>query len=140
MTAESEPDAQDATPEAPAPAGAADERPLTGEPVDAQIVSGKPQTAMWFGLLIIYLLLFMTTGYLAFLNPDRNPGAESQELIAGIEDPETKAYVIETLQEEDAEHAKRQDFANQSFNVVLGALLGFMSASATSFLRGRGDA
>ena len=106
---------------------------------DAQVAAGRPQMALWFGLLIVYLALFASTGYLAFLNPDRSPAFETQELLAGIEDQATKAFIIEAIKQEDTEHAKRQDFANQSFNVVLGALLGFLSASATSFLRRRGD-
>ncbi len=113
------------------------EAQMAAASVDAQTGPGKPSTVLWLGLLGVYLALFASTGYLAFLNKHQLPGYEKYEQIASIEDQETKAFVIEALKQEDAEHGKRQDLATQSFNVVLGALLGFMSASATSLIRRR---
>ena len=81
----------------------------------------------------------MSTGYLAFISEDVSPGYARYDQVIAIEDSEAKAFLIDSLKEEDAQHAKRQGLATQSFNVVLGALLGFLSASATSLFRRRGD-
>ncbi len=82
-------------------------------------------------LLLVYLILFFCTGYLSFFGKDQTPGAERYVQALKIKDADDKAFVKDILQGEDAEHLKRKDLAMQAFNVVLGALLGFLSASAT---------
>ncbi|MDQ6962588.1 MAG: hypothetical protein Q9M28_08685 [Mariprofundaceae bacterium] len=94
--------------------------------------NSKQSTRMWSFVLIVYLFLFVCTGYLAFLSPDSGPSYDS---LMQIVDPELKAFAIESLKQEDVEHIKRQSLAMQSFNVILGALLGFMSATATGLFQ-----
>ena len=100
----------------------------------------KPLKGVWLCLLIVYLSLFVSTGYLAFLNIEViDPEASSYEKIITMEDGDTKTFIIEALKMEDAERSTRQSLVTHSFNVVLGALLGFMSASATSLVRRKDD-
>lgn len=89
---------------------------------------------LWWGILVVYLLLFLSTGFIAFFERDINPALDitSDNLAANLTDEATKSFVMETLRTEAAEHKKRADLASQSFNVVLGALLGFLSASAVT--------
>ncbi len=91
--------------------------------------------SMWFGLLGVYLMLFLIIGYLAFLMPSPNPGSQRYVDIVQMEDPEARAFLVDSLKMENAEHAKQRGLATQSFNVVLGALLGFLSSSAAFYLR-----
>jgi hypothetical protein len=126
--------AQDATPPASANGDSRD-RALPASPSSGAKGQDGPSRFMWSGLLVVYLILFATTGYLAFARDDKNPAFERREQIAGIQDAATRTLVLESLQRENSEHSKRQDFASQSFNVVLGALLGFLSASATSSMK-----
>jgi hypothetical protein len=76
----------------------------------------------------------MSTGYLAFfgrdVNPALNPNADT--LVAKLNDEATKNFVMNTLKDEADEHKKKDGLALQSFNIVLGSLLGFLSASAVS--------
>ena len=53
-------------------------------------------------------------------------------LASKLNDQTTKDFVIETLKDEANEHKKKDGLALQSFNIVLGSLLGFLSASAVS--------
>ncbi len=87
---------------------------------------------LWWGIMLVYLLLFLSTGFIAFFERDVNPALDiaNDNLAANLTDESTKNFVMETLRTEAAEHKKRADLASQSFNVVLGALLGFLSASA----------
>ncbi|HYY42283.1 MAG TPA: hypothetical protein VE775_06080 [Pyrinomonadaceae bacterium] len=89
---------------------------------------------LWWGILAVYLLLFMSTGYLAFfgrdVNPALNPNADA--LAAKLNDEATKNFIMTTLKDEADEHKKKDGLALQSFNIVLGSLLGFLSASAVS--------
>ena len=97
---------------------------------------------LWWGILVVYMVLFISTGFIAFFERDVNPALDitSDNLAANLTDESTKNFVMETLRTEAAEHKKRADLASQSFNVVLGALLGFLSASAARrFSEGSGD-
>jgi hypothetical protein len=89
---------------------------------------------LWWGILLVYLMLFVSTGYLAFVqrdvNPALNPNADA--LVAKLNDAMTKDFVMDTLKDEATEHKKKDSLAMQSFNIVLGSLLGFLSASAVS--------
>jgi hypothetical protein len=41
---------------------------------------------------------------------------------------------MDVLKDEAAEHKKKEALGQQSFNIVLGSLLGFLSASAVSHI------
>ena len=99
----------------------------------------KPSLMIWFGILLIYLALFMATGYASFVKVDLYSKYERYEHLSKVEDKETKAFLIEVLQKEESEHVERRNLASQSFHVVLGALLGFMSASAASLFRRKNE-
>ena len=107
---------------------------------DSKIAPRKNPKVKLTGLFIIYLFLFVSTGYFALMSKDRELAFERHEQVAGINDQETKTFVIDALKQEDAERLKRQDLAIHSFNVVLGALLGFLSASVTILVGGQSDA
>lgn len=91
------------------------------------------QKASWV-VLIVYLALFAATGYLAFLARDHSPALDrdSGKLVAGLSDEKSKSFVMNALKEEDDEYDKRTALANHAFNIVLGSLLGFLSATAAS--------
>jgi len=96
-------------------------------------------TIIWVVILIVYLLLFVATGYEAFFVREYNPAIDLKpEVYMNIKDEQTKALFINTLKEEAETYQKKRELASQSFNVVLGALLGFLSASAVSGFRYRG--
>ncbi|HYP54474.1 MAG TPA: hypothetical protein VEQ42_13075 [Pyrinomonadaceae bacterium] len=94
----------------------------------------KERNTLWWGILAVYMLLFVVTGYIAFFARDENPALDERtdERVARITDEATRSFVIQTLQSEAADHQKKTDLASQSFNVVLGSLLGFLSASAVT--------
>ena|GEM_PF-2231809 len=114
-------------------AGAA---PEAGAPPSVKIDVSRRITRdpLWWGILAVYLVLFASTGYLAFfgrdINPALNPNADA--LAAKLNDEATKNFVMNTLKDEADEHKKKDGLALQSFNIVLGSLLGFLSASAVS--------
>jgi hypothetical protein len=92
------------------------------------------RSSLWWGILIVYLYLFTSTGYLAFIQKDSNPALDLQldKLSASLTDETTKGFLLRVLEDEDSEHDKKAELATQSFHIVLGALLGFLSASAVS--------
>ncbi len=92
------------------------------------------RSKLWLGILVVYLLLFISTGYLAFLARDHSPTLDqnSEKLVAGLSDEKSKAVVMNALKEEDDEYDRRTALANHAFNIVLGSLLGFLAATAVS--------
>lgn len=95
--------------------------------------TARLQRTIWRGILITYTLLFIGTGYIAFFQEPFNPAANpSQQVLGHLEtEGEVRDYFITALEQESLAFKARKDLASQSFNVVLGALLGFLSASAT---------
>jgi len=93
-------------------------------------------TVLWIMVLAVYMALFCATGYVAFFKYEDNPAVNiSPEWINRFQDPETRKRMLDTLKDDSGMYAKKRDLATQSFNVVLGALLGFLSASAVSATR-----
>jgi hypothetical protein len=58
----------------------------------------------------------------------------SDSYAISITDESAKAFIIDVLKDEAAEHKKKEALGQQSFNIVLGSLLGFLSASAVSHI------
>ncbi len=96
------------------------------------------ENKVWIVILITYLTLFFSSGYIAFLRPQYNPALSWNPAVEqALEDENKKSFVIEALKQEGESFKKQRDLAGQSFNVVLGALLGFLSASAAAAIRRR---
>jgi len=113
--------------------------PATPEPEQPLPAPRKrPRNTFWWGILGVYILLFITTGYIAFIRKDINPALDpgSDQTMARLQDEATRQFVLTTLQQEAEDHKKKADLGAHSFNVVLGALLGFLSASAVSRVAG----
>ncbi|HEX8138612.1 MAG TPA: hypothetical protein VF544_13680 [Pyrinomonadaceae bacterium] len=88
---------------------------------------------LWWAILSVYMLLFFSTGFLAFIEREPNPILKQgvADLPQQVNDETTRSFILNTLDEEADEHKKKDSLVLQSFNVVLGSLLGFLSASAT---------
>lgn len=96
---------------------------------------------LWPVILLTYLSVFSITGYIAFFQAVYNPASSitaGQTAMLKGGDEAVKAYVIRALDQESAAFKAKKDLAFQSFNVVLGALLGFLSASAVAIVRRNG--
>lgn len=103
---------------------------------------------LWSITLVVYVLLLCITGFLAFLlEMPKNVGGGGQYnpahapiefLDRAAQNQETQRFVLETLRADSDSFQKKRNLASQSFNVVLGALLGFLSASATFSFGQRG--
>jgi hypothetical protein len=95
---------------------------------------------LWAGILLTYLLLFSVTGYIAFLQEPYNPAVNPNERIVKLlNDQYVRPQVLEALKQEGEAFKARRELAAQSFNVVLGAVLGFLSASAAHGIIRRRD-
>jgi predicted PurR-regulated permease PerM len=126
----------------PEGAGTTDEGTPSGVKVNVNDNVTLARKAGWWGILIIYGVLFLTTGFMAFYARDVNPALQQglQNVTSQMSnDTETKTVMLNMIQQEANEHNKKQSLALQSFNVVLGSLLGFLSASAVSKVSGGGD-
>jgi hypothetical protein len=119
-----------------------DENTPQPEPVNAITEAKVPEmnvstrSKLWWAILIVYLMLFVGTGYIAFFNRDENPALNrsTDSYALSITDETAKAFIIDVLKDEAAEHKKKEALGQQSFNIVLGSLLGFLSASAVSHI------
>jgi hypothetical protein len=119
-----------------------EENPQNLEPDNAITEAKVPEmnistrSRLWWAILIVYLALFIGTGYIAFFNRDINPALNrsADSYAISITDESAKAFIIDVLKDEAAEHKKKEALGQQSFNIVLGSLLGFLSASAVSHI------
>jgi len=104
------------------------------EKVEERKPKRRSGNTLWWGILSVYLSLFMATGYIAFIMKDRNPALDpsSDQTVARLTDDTTREFMLKTLEQEAEDHKKKAELGAQSFNVVLGALLGFLSASAVA--------
>ena len=93
--------------------------------------SKRFRSVIWAGILFAYTALFSVTGYIAFFQEPYNPAANPERgILAQLEKEPLREHFLDALKQESAAFKARKDLAAQSFNVVLGALLGFLSASA----------
>jgi predicted PurR-regulated permease PerM len=105
---------------------------------------------MWWAVLGVYLLIFGYVGYIAFWpmafnDPDNTVKKylaileEYQAKNKTAEEPATLKMAMEELMKKAEESAQdMQQLASQSFNIVLGAFLAFLSATVTTvFQRAR---
>jgi hypothetical protein len=119
-----------------------DENAPQPEPINAITEAKVPEmnvstrSRLWWAILAVYLALFIGTAYIAFFNRDINPALNrsADTYAISITDEASKAFIIDVLKDEAAEHKKKEALGQQSFNIVLGSLLGFLSASAVSHI------
>lgn len=99
---------------------------------------------IWFLILNIYLLALIGVGQVAFTKQYFNdPESMIGEFLeikkqykGAISQPETE-LLIDNLMENAANSASDlQELASQSFNIILGALLAFLSTSAAVVIPG----
>ncbi len=94
----------------------------------------------WTSLLLVYSFLFCVTGCITFFGEDFDPFDQfNQEMIRRVEnaDETVRPTLIDMMKQSANAKGDQQELASQSFNVVLGALLGFLSATATTINRSR---
>jgi hypothetical protein len=99
----------------------------------------------WFLIMIIYVLLLFSIGYIAFWDQDFNSAEntigsyiniiteyklQAKEYSVLADDELT--VIIQEVMKKSANNADEiQKLASQSFNITLGAILAFLSGSAT---------
>lgn len=88
----------------------------------------------WWLVIAIYLSLLTATGYIAFIAQNYDPavGQKIDQLASGSLDDDRKRMVINTLREDASGRRSRREMAAHSFTIVLGSIIGFLSASAMS--------
>ena len=87
---------------------------------------------VWAIILTAYVLLLTGTGYIAFFQPAYNPAIDiDADIEARLLDESTREFTLESLREESVAFKQRRELAVQSFNIVLGAALGFLAALAS---------
>lgn len=112
-----------------------DKTKFTTEPDQAknsrtQNIVGKP---IWYVILSIYALLLTFTGFVTFFH--NNGFASRKEHIAQLDliaTPEELEIYTQMIESEIQNIEAINTMANQAFNVVLGSLLGFLSATLTT--------
>ncbi len=85
----------------------------------------------WLIILLSYAVLLISMGYIAFFYLNFNPvtqiGPSEIDLLAN---ENSKQLIEQALREESKAFQMKRDLAIQSFNIILGAVLGFLSATA----------
>ncbi|MCT7979836.1 hypothetical protein [Laspinema olomoucense] len=88
---------------------------------------------LWYTVLSMYAFLLIVTGSVTFLyNNGWASREENLKKIEAVRTPEQLAILTELLDLEVKNMNAVNNLASQSFNVVLGALLGFLSATVTA--------
>ncbi|MDJ1174640.1 hypothetical protein [Roseofilum capinflatum] len=93
-------------------------------------IIGKP---IWYTILSIYAILLTFTGFVTFFY--NNGFASRQEHIEQLDlitTPEELDLYTQMIASEVQNIEAINNMANQAFNVVLGSLLGFLSATLTT--------
>ncbi|MCI5128143.1 MAG: hypothetical protein D3907_06495 [Candidatus Electrothrix sp. AUS3] len=90
----------------------------------------------WFVVLFIYIFLFVGTGYLTFFY--NNEYATNQENMLKITkdygDQKKYELVQKWIERDNVNYNDVNKIASQAFNVVLGAILAFLAATASKKL------
>lgn len=89
----------------------------------------------WAGvaLTVAYTVLLVVTGYVAFFREDYIASTDPEQYKALHETKltdEQRATFRAGMDQLTTNNQKRQELAFQSFNIVLGAALGYLSAAA----------
>lgn len=93
----------------------------------------------WWILLFSYATLFLISGSAFFLLEDHNPATDvSPGVEKLLKDEQTSEMMQNIIIAESESYESKKETAMQSFNVILGAFLGFLSASAALVKTGSG--
>ena len=121
----------------------------TNEPSASQVVvardSGVNRIQIWVLILVIYSLLLVFIGYIAFWDQDfnrpeytigryikvLNEYKQQSDIEVSLSRDEVASIVSEIMSKNADNSIDLQQLATQSFNIVLGALLAFLSGSVT---------
>lgn len=102
---------------------------------------------IWAIVLFVYMSIFGYIGYIAFWPMAFNDPEETVAKYYTIVDKHTKqlddtdkevfrSTITELIKESESEADDMQQLASQSFNIVLGAFLAFLSATVTTIFQG----
>jgi predicted PurR-regulated permease PerM len=107
---------------------------------------------MWWAIMAVYFVIFCIIGYVAFMpmafnDPDNTVKkyldilqeyqSKTKTEAKTAEEVDTLKLAMEELMKKAEESAGDiQQLASQSFNIVLGAFLAFLSATATMLFQG----
>ena len=97
---------------------------------------------IWVTVLLLYGLLLSSIGYIAFWNQDFNdPNMtigqhmailhEISEAHEDVDEQQLATIIQESIKTSTDGAGDLQELASQSFNIVLGAMLAFLSSSTT---------
>jgi hypothetical protein len=120
----------------------------------AKVVKSKshhsplPSFTVWLIVMMVYLMVFAYTGYIAFwpmaFNDPDNTVKKYIEMVEVYEaklpsdaDYDFKPVMEELMKKSDSSASSMQQLASQSFNIVLGAFLAFLSATVTMIFQSR---
>ena len=94
--------------------------------------------SVFFGILATYIFMLVATGYLTFVWFPGMPTLPTPPMIGALaSDPDFKADLLDDVRTARQRAAELIKLAAHSFDVILGALLGFLSAvAATTGLTG----
>ncbi|MBS0015767.1 MAG: hypothetical protein KFF72_05285 [Arthrospira sp. SH-MAG29] len=85
----------------------------------------------WYAILTTYIILFFVTGYINFFS--NNYFAKTPEIVDKItrdyDSPEKMNWVAELVLEDAQTYQDENNIASQSFNIVLGSIVSFLSAT-----------
>ncbi|ROS00157.1 hypothetical protein EDC56_2793 [Sinobacterium caligoides] len=116
-----------------------------GTQVCRELASKMPSVTMWVVVLIIYLIILLSIGYVSFWEQDFNRPElvvepyvkiineyNQQAPVGGVVSDQQLSAIIQEVMKKNAESASEvQALASQSFHIVLGAVLSFLSGSVT---------
>ncbi|MEW7277903.1 hypothetical protein ABW636_04855 [Aquimarina sp. 2201CG1-2-11] len=106
---------------------------------------------VWFVVMIVYTMVFSYIGYIAFWPMAFNDPEQTVEKYFKIIDKYgnrvdvvlyediLRATINDLINEAEAEADEMQRLASQSFNIVLGAFLAFLSATVTTIFQRNKD-
>jgi hypothetical protein len=88
---------------------------------------------LFLGILVTYIALLFITGYLTFIRFPGMPTLPTSPMLENVAgDPDFKADLLDDVRTARERSGDLIKLAAHSFDVILGALLGFLSAVAAT--------
>jgi len=112
-----------------------------------KILSNFRNFRIWLTVLAVYMSLFMYIGYIAFWPMSFNDPRETvkkyyeiindhnNEIASDLDKEHFRSIITDLVKESESEADDMQQLASQSFNIVLGAFLAFLSATVTTIFQ-----